>query len=736
MSNIQELEYRLNQTKQKLNELQQEVHAIEGEMARLKGGSPAAVSPYRSMAQQTIAHPTNNNQAYMQHSGQVPQNMQVSQNMYASQNVQMPQNMQPQGSGQNQQSVYMQGQQSASRPQRKGRESAEKIVGIKVMGIVASVLIFISFLLFAAIFVPALPDTAKMALMFMISSIMTAVGLVVWFNRKDSILFLSIAACGIGALYISLFVSNVYFGIIDKIPLYILIMIWAGGVLYLTRYKQRLFEIIGLTGIIISIIFGVAYCIQDRDAEMLIVLSIFFVVGLLAYMLIRLRDDITFIISSVAGILGTFLLFVAGARIIDTLSIGADKYIPNEVFILFGILGVLSIAFMVLNLQRINDKNYHYLPFFGFGYNLLLMGIMFVGSVEDEIGSILCLVVSVIVYIILEWYHSSTLYEVSSYKGKSVGIRVWQITLLVVAAVCISSVDILSDYISIFLLFLPLAVYAGLKDNLEARITALSLYGALIILGAETEPIMMVIYFVIGALITYGFMYYNKNEYNSVIKLLTYIFMQLGLGIYIAILCDDSMDSEAVAFIVIVVLGLINLLATKTVFGRSWLTNEDELSIKVTGYVINAVLMFMNLILMFDSYDELHILSVLTAVLLFTINAWNLIRSGKLIFEVYVAMKFTVLLICILASFDSPSYILSICVFALAVVIIILGFSLKLKSLRIYGLVTTMIFAVKLVMIDISYDNILGNALSFFISGVMCFGISALYSIADKKLSQ
>ena len=47
-----------------------------------------------------------------------------------------------------------------------------------------------------------------------------------------------------------------------------------------------------------------------------------------------------------------------------------------------------------------------------------------------------------------------------------------------------------------------------------------------------------------------------------------------------------------------------------------------------------------------------------------------------------------------------------------------------------------MIFAIKLIMFDIAYDNILGNALSFFLSGLMCFGISALYSVAEKKMSQ
>ncbi len=36
-------------------------------------------------------------------------------------------------------------------------------------------------------------------------------------------------------------------------------------------------------------------------------------------------------------------------------------------------------------------------------------------------------------------------------------------------------------------------------------------------------------------------------------------------------------------------------------------------------------------------------------------------------------------------------------------------------------------------MIDISYENTIGHALSFFLSGVLCFVISAIYSYVEKK---
>jgi uncharacterized membrane protein len=59
---------------------------------------------------------------------------------------------------------------------------------------------------------------------------------------------------------------------------------------------------------------------------------------------------------------------------------------------------------------------------------------------------------------------------------------------------------------------------------------------------------------------------------------------------------------------------------------------------------------------------------------------------------------------------------------------------MDIKSLRIYGLVVSMICVFKLVMVDITYENTAGHALSFFISGVLCFVISAMYNIADKKM--
>ena len=92
-----------------------------------------------------------------------------------------------------------------------------------------------------------------------------------------------------------------------------------------------------------------------------------------------------------------------------------------------------------------------------------------------------------------------------------------------------------------------------------------------------------------------------------------------------------------------------------------------------------------------------------------------------------------VLVIAILGSYHSPQYVISIAIFIVAIIVILLGFKINVKSIRIYGLVVSMICVVKLVMVDITYSNTMGHALSFFVSGVLCFVISALYNIADKR---
>jgi len=43
---------------------------------------------------------------------------------------------------------------------------------------------------------------------------------------------------------------------------------------------------------------------------------------------------------------------------------------------------------------------------------------------------------------------------------------------------------------------------------------------------------------------------------------------------------------------------------------------------------------------------------------------------------------------------------------------------------------------VKLILIDIYYDNSAGRAASFLVCGMLCFAISALYTYIDKRMKK
>ena len=118
-------------------------------------------------------------------------------------------------------------------------------------------------------------------------------------------------------------------------------------------------------------------------------------------------------------------------------------------------------------------------------------------------------------------------------------------------------------------------------------------------------------------------------------------------------------------------------------------------------------------------------------------NTKNLLTKLKgVVPGFYIGIKLTLLVIVILNSFDAVNYMISISLFLFAIISIVIGFKFAIKAFRLYGLLLSMISIVKLIMIDISYENTLGHALSFFVCGILCFVISMIYNVIDKKLGE
>ena len=136
-----------------------------------------------------------------------------------------------------------------------------------------------------------------------------------------------------------------------------------------------------------------------------------------------------------------------------------------------------------------------------------------------------------------------------------------------------------------------------------------------------------------------------------------------------------------------------------------------------------------------------HLVTILIAGMLFMANSGNLLKryQGKkeeMYAGIYVGLKLTILLWITLSSFEAANMIVSVSCFVLAIVGIMIGFAFGFKSLRIYGLVLSIFSVVKLIMVDMSYDNLLGRAVGFFVCGILCFVISLIYNTIDKNMKK
>lgn len=83
----------------------------------------------------------------------------------------------------------------------------------------------------------------------------------------------------------------------------------------------------------------------------------------------------------------------------------------------------------------------------------------------------------------------------------------------------------------------------------------------------------------------------------------------------------------------------------------------------------------------------------------------------------------------------ASAYALSLICMLTALVCIIAGFVRRTGSLRLYGLVLTMVCVLKLVTWDVAGLETLLRILSLIGGGVICFAISAIYSYSVKRLS-
>lgn len=617
-------------------------------------------------------------------------------------------------------------------------KDVEAAVGKTIMGVAASVLIFISLILFATLLIPHLTDTVRLILMYAVSIGFTVFGLLKLNKARDSVLFLSISACGVGSIYISLFVSMLYFNIIDEVTLYLALFVWAVGVCVLSKYRSGVFSIIGQSGIVISVIFGTDYCVSHDAIGKLMVIAIYFIVGSLIFYFTHNSKKNDYILNSVFNLVSVFALYIGMQSLHWEYQLD-DTKTPTVYYVAFGVLLVYCLFKMILPLvwsgvnqgekkftllQKYADVTGIVCTIYYFAFSLFLDGLVN----NDDIFFVVTLFVAPIYLAVVEYIRRN--------YNENPGINVMYVFLTLMMVVSVFCLNVLNDTVSVAIIIIPYLVYGYLRNKRLFKYLAI----ILILPFMWNDDLHIAVTIILGSLIIGGALYFaltKKAQYKQLLKnILFAVLIIFVIAVMDRINYETNIEFETIKCIEFVVLSLITGIAAKTVFCKNPVYGIVEEGTKRYLDIIIAILMFLGMTYISDS-DEVfcHVIFIIVTLGLFMLNAVEQLNDEeRRLYGPYVGLKFTVLMIVILYSLDAENFLVSIFCFLFAIGSICLGFFVKHKELRIYGLVLSLISVVKLIMIDITYDNTLGHALSFFISGVLCFVISAIYTRVEKKM--
>ena len=136
------------------------------------------------------------------------------------------------------------------------RELNESWVGRNVLGIAASVLVFIGLLFLGVWAWNNVGDWLRVAMIFAVSGAITVLGITLG-HKKLNVFTKILTGCGFGAVFISIFVTYLYFRMLGDIPAYCLLFGWLVATMAITRFQRSVYlSIVTHLGMAITICFA------------------------------------------------------------------------------------------------------------------------------------------------------------------------------------------------------------------------------------------------------------------------------------------------------------------------------------------------------------------------------------------------------------------------------------------------------------------------------------------------
>lgn len=623
------------------------------------------------------------------------------------------------------------GQRETETQKTKVKQSrAEGAIGKIVMTVFSCVFVFIGLVFLIVLAAPYMQEWLKVGGMYLVSLGMTVTGTVLSLRNKNNRGFLTLASCGMGALYISIVFSRTLFGIFTEFSMYVMIFVWALLCCLLSKIRSRVFLIIGQSGIWIALFVGMIECASGRHTDQALLVLITYLVAAAVFFAAHLKKEYT---KNRIGLIALQAGLMTVGFALDSVLRGAPEAVCYWISNIFALVALTPYLLGILVLKK---DTAHAVEFSLYSLVYLILFFRFIVLPGTYTGDFVSFGVTVFSLVFLELK-----FRREQFAGKIVLLALLMVALL---AECIYCAPLRQCHL-IAAVSLAAILYGFLGKNLTYKIAGL-VYGILFCFhaGTSTDDLLHLILGAVLCVFIHFIVTIQKNQYHPAFRILTHLAFLWIIGIDLCgIFAKSRQTGLQNALIVVAVLAAVNTLGAKLpALVRNPKTGEKEKGMRLTAYLANIPLMITALILIGMARGTLmQTLSILLGVAVFAVNSVDIIKENtKTGIALYVMLKWVVLLNVCLYSLDIPGIIISLVGIVYAISGILIGFFLTRKrnlnylSIRIAGLVLVIINLLKILMIDVNYSTMLFRAVSFLVAGGLCFFISMIYSRVEKKL--
>lgn len=614
-------------------------------------------------------------------------------------------------------------------PQHKKPVLREEVIGKNVMGVLASILIFIGLCSLGALVYASLTDIMKSGIVHLISFGIMGVGL--WrVGKKKNAFSLSLSAIGLSSVYISIMI-DAWLGIIDPVFMGVLLVAW--GLLNTAiafKYKSSLFSVISYIGFNMGVYLGVLdFC---DTASIVLFLFIFQSIYGVVLLYKRYWESDTFKNVMSFIVLVTQLLYFWTA---------SSEKLAFEYALIYYFLGV---AFLIYSTYMYYERSK------GVGFSAYLAcGLVMMFSVNFVLAA--------------------------SYRNDSCWIYMFTGVLLYASSIVmgyfkISGTQVYDYIVGLFAIYYVFDVWSDWSNDgtPEQLCMSLMLFGAIAFayfllkdihykhvgiavcissLYCLTCPDKFGLAWAFLLLVIYGGLfavhaYMSVSDNSAICKALMFgvlwymLFRFVGALSYVFSLSTEVRECGWI-FISVALLAAMSLSGYCTKYSSvQELCSHRDIS-KLDGsfyvYVVSSYFILVSLLIYMADVEEVPymLLYTMLSMVLCCMNSTLIYKKLTSSSGYILGIQYTVYVYALLQIWTGKydiEFVYSLVCLILAVLCILGGFHIKEKSFRIYGLLLSITCVLKLVFIDISYDNSIARVMGYIVGGFICLFIVGVYN--------